>query len=192
MMNTSNTWAGCCMTRCDEQKTHTDDQIWVLLQSHIQIIPCVFQQAAVRLQCVLTLQKLYEEKDFISRLELFTSRFKVTERLWRPVELLKHRDWTCTTADDRCAHGSMPCIVAPVSLNVLQTFIQRFVETSSLLHHDSERERREKEIIWSTETESYECKEEKEPLQTAVWTASTGLNKLSGTKQDLWSVHGEN
>ncbi|ROL53580.1 Cohesin subunit SA-1 [Anabarilius grahami] len=34
------------------------------------------KQAAVRLQCVLTLQKLYEEKDFISRLELFTSRFK--------------------------------------------------------------------------------------------------------------------
>ncbi|XP_042626432.1 cohesin subunit SA-1 isoform X2 [Cyprinus carpio] len=34
------------------------------------------KQAAVRLQCVLTLQKLYVEKDFISRLELFTSRFK--------------------------------------------------------------------------------------------------------------------
>ncbi|XP_048044969.1 cohesin subunit SA-2 isoform X1 [Megalobrama amblycephala] len=34
------------------------------------------KQAAVRLRCVLTLQKLYEEKDFISRLELFTSRFK--------------------------------------------------------------------------------------------------------------------
>lgn len=33
------------------------------------------KQAAVRLQCVLTLQKLYE-KDFISQLELFTSRFK--------------------------------------------------------------------------------------------------------------------
>ncbi|XP_058653102.1 cohesin subunit SA-1 isoform X2 [Onychostoma macrolepis] len=34
------------------------------------------KQAAVRLQCVSTLQKLYVEKDFISRLELFTSRFK--------------------------------------------------------------------------------------------------------------------
>ncbi|XP_067312828.1 cohesin subunit SA-1 isoform X4 [Pseudorasbora parva] len=33
------------------------------------------KQAAVRLQCVRTLQKLYE-KDFISQLELFTSRFK--------------------------------------------------------------------------------------------------------------------
>ncbi|KAI4871356.1 hypothetical protein NFI96_026581 [Prochilodus magdalenae] len=37
------------------------------------------KQASVRMQCVLTLQKLYEEKDFIGRLELFTSRFK--ERL---------------------------------------------------------------------------------------------------------------
>ncbi|XP_043087259.1 cohesin subunit SA-2 [Puntigrus tetrazona] len=34
------------------------------------------KQAAVRLQCVLALQKLYVEKDFISHLELFTSRFK--------------------------------------------------------------------------------------------------------------------
>ncbi|XP_052010665.1 cohesin subunit SA-2 [Xyrauchen texanus] len=34
------------------------------------------KQAAVRLQCVLTMQKLYEEKDFIGRLELFTNRFK--------------------------------------------------------------------------------------------------------------------
>ncbi|XP_073778483.1 cohesin subunit SA-3 isoform X2 [Danio rerio] len=34
------------------------------------------KQAAVRLQCVLTLQKLFEEKDFLSRLEFFTSRFK--------------------------------------------------------------------------------------------------------------------
>ncbi|KAG1934625.1 cohesin subunit SA-2 [Pimephales promelas] len=33
------------------------------------------KQAAVRLQCVLTLQKLYEQ-EFISRLELFTSRFR--------------------------------------------------------------------------------------------------------------------
>ncbi|XP_053505502.1 cohesin subunit SA-3 isoform X1 [Ictalurus furcatus] len=37
------------------------------------------KQASVRLQCVLSLQKLYEEKSFIGRLELFTSRFK--ERL---------------------------------------------------------------------------------------------------------------
>ncbi|XP_056625345.1 cohesin subunit SA-3 [Triplophysa dalaica] len=34
------------------------------------------KQAPVRLKCVLTLQKLYGEKDFIGRLELFTSRFK--------------------------------------------------------------------------------------------------------------------
>ncbi|KAM9457338.1 cohesin subunit SA-3 isoform 1-T1 [Clarias gariepinus] len=37
------------------------------------------KQATVRLQCVLSLQKLYAEKSFIGRLELFTSRFK--ERL---------------------------------------------------------------------------------------------------------------
>ncbi|KAB5554165.1 hypothetical protein PHYPO_G00047050 [Pangasianodon hypophthalmus] len=37
------------------------------------------KQASVRLRCVLSLQKLYEEKSFIGRLELFTSRFK--ERL---------------------------------------------------------------------------------------------------------------
>lgn len=35
------------------------------------------QQASVRLQCVLSLQKLYVEESFIGRLELFTSRFKV-------------------------------------------------------------------------------------------------------------------
>uniref|UniRef100_A0AAY5F4Y0 Cohesin subunit SA n=1 Tax=Electrophorus electricus TaxID=8005 RepID=A0AAY5F4Y0_ELEEL len=34
------------------------------------------KQASVRLQCVLALQKLYAERSFISRLELFTSRFK--------------------------------------------------------------------------------------------------------------------
>ncbi|XP_062874982.1 cohesin subunit SA-3 isoform X2 [Trichomycterus rosablanca] len=34
------------------------------------------KQASVRMQCVLALQKLYEEKSFISRMELFTSRFK--------------------------------------------------------------------------------------------------------------------
>ncbi|KAL7861045.1 hypothetical protein AOLI_G00173940 [Acnodon oligacanthus] len=37
------------------------------------------KQASVRMQSVLSLQKLYEEQDFIGRLELFTSRFK--ERL---------------------------------------------------------------------------------------------------------------
>ncbi|KAL6475866.1 hypothetical protein MHYP_G00143650 [Metynnis hypsauchen] len=37
------------------------------------------KQAGVRMQSVLSLQKLYEEQDFIGRLELFTSRFK--ERL---------------------------------------------------------------------------------------------------------------
>ncbi|XP_030621225.1 cohesin subunit SA-1 [Chanos chanos] len=34
------------------------------------------KQAPVRLQCVLALQRLYQEKDFIGRLELFTSRFR--------------------------------------------------------------------------------------------------------------------
>ncbi|KAM3850030.1 cohesin subunit SA-1-like [Diretmus argenteus] len=34
------------------------------------------KQSPVRLQCVLALQSLYQEKDFIGRLELFTSRFK--------------------------------------------------------------------------------------------------------------------
>ncbi|XP_065098425.1 cohesin subunit SA-1 [Paramisgurnus dabryanus] len=34
------------------------------------------KQAVVRLKCVLTLQKLYEEKNFIGQLELFTTRFK--------------------------------------------------------------------------------------------------------------------
>ncbi|KAM3866989.1 cohesin subunit SA-1 [Diretmus argenteus] len=34
------------------------------------------KQSPVRLQCVLALQMLYQEKDFIGRLELFTSRFK--------------------------------------------------------------------------------------------------------------------
>ncbi|XP_027027588.1 cohesin subunit SA-3 isoform X1 [Tachysurus fulvidraco] len=34
------------------------------------------KQPSVRLQCVLSLQKLYKEKSFIGRLELFTSRFK--------------------------------------------------------------------------------------------------------------------
>ena len=38
---------------------------------------CVPQQGVVRLQCVRALQGLYQEKDFIGRLELFTSRFKV-------------------------------------------------------------------------------------------------------------------
>uniref|UniRef100_W5KR05 Cohesin subunit SA n=1 Tax=Astyanax mexicanus TaxID=7994 RepID=W5KR05_ASTMX len=37
------------------------------------------KQPGVRVQAVLSLQKLYEEQDFIGRLELFTSRFK--ERL---------------------------------------------------------------------------------------------------------------
>ncbi|KAF7698315.1 cohesin subunit SA-1 isoform X2 [Silurus meridionalis] len=37
------------------------------------------KQASVRLQCLLSLQKLYAEQSFIGRLELFTSRFK--ERL---------------------------------------------------------------------------------------------------------------
>ncbi|XP_072550432.1 cohesin subunit SA-3 [Salminus brasiliensis] len=37
------------------------------------------KQASVRMQSVLSLQRLYEEKDFIGRLELFTNRFK--ERL---------------------------------------------------------------------------------------------------------------
>uniref|UniRef100_A0AAY5K8G0 Cohesin subunit SA n=1 Tax=Esox lucius TaxID=8010 RepID=A0AAY5K8G0_ESOLU len=35
------------------------------------------KQASVRLQCVRALQGLYKETDFIGRLELFTSRFKV-------------------------------------------------------------------------------------------------------------------
>lgn len=35
------------------------------------------QQSPVRLQCVHALQGLYQEKEFIGRLELFTSRFKV-------------------------------------------------------------------------------------------------------------------
>lgn len=35
------------------------------------------QQSPVRLQCVRALQGLYQEKEFIGRLELFTSRFKV-------------------------------------------------------------------------------------------------------------------
>ncbi|XP_051810659.1 cohesin subunit SA-1 [Acanthochromis polyacanthus] len=34
------------------------------------------RQSPVRLQCVRTLQDLYQEKEFIGRLELFTSRFK--------------------------------------------------------------------------------------------------------------------
>lgn len=37
------------------------------------------QQSPVRLQCVRALQGLYQEKDFIGRLELFTSRFKVRD-----------------------------------------------------------------------------------------------------------------
>ncbi|XP_060757256.1 cohesin subunit SA-1 [Neoarius graeffei] len=41
------------------------------------------KQASVRLQCVLSLQKLYVEESFIGRLELFTSRFK--ERLLKMV-----------------------------------------------------------------------------------------------------------
>uniref|UniRef100_A0A672GYI6 Stromal antigen 3 n=1 Tax=Salarias fasciatus TaxID=181472 RepID=A0A672GYI6_SALFA len=34
------------------------------------------KQSPVRLQCVRALQGLYQEKEFIGRLELFTSRFK--------------------------------------------------------------------------------------------------------------------
>lgn len=37
------------------------------------------QQSPVRLQCVCALQALYKEKEFIGRLELFTSRFKVRD-----------------------------------------------------------------------------------------------------------------
>uniref|UniRef100_A0A8C6KDE9 Stromal antigen 3 n=1 Tax=Nothobranchius furzeri TaxID=105023 RepID=A0A8C6KDE9_NOTFU len=36
------------------------------------------KQSPVRLQCVRALQGLYKEKEFIGRLELFTSRFKVS------------------------------------------------------------------------------------------------------------------
>uniref|UniRef100_A0A3Q3KCE5 SCD domain-containing protein n=1 Tax=Monopterus albus TaxID=43700 RepID=A0A3Q3KCE5_MONAL len=36
------------------------------------------KQNAVRLKCVRALQGLYQEKEFIGRLELFTSRFKVS------------------------------------------------------------------------------------------------------------------
>uniref|UniRef100_A0A3Q0R314 SCD domain-containing protein n=1 Tax=Amphilophus citrinellus TaxID=61819 RepID=A0A3Q0R314_AMPCI len=36
------------------------------------------KQSPVRLQCVRALQGLYQEKEFIGRLELFTSRFKVS------------------------------------------------------------------------------------------------------------------
>lgn len=35
------------------------------------------QQSPVRLQCVRALQGLYQEREFIGRLELFTNRFKV-------------------------------------------------------------------------------------------------------------------
>uniref|UniRef100_A0A3B4Z988 SCD domain-containing protein n=2 Tax=Seriola lalandi dorsalis TaxID=1841481 RepID=A0A3B4Z988_SERLL len=34
------------------------------------------KQSPVRMQCVRALQGLYQEKEFIGRLELFTSRFK--------------------------------------------------------------------------------------------------------------------
>lgn len=57
-----------------------------LKQESIQVIKSVLlyfvffpsQQSPVRLQCVRALQGLYQEKEFIGRLELFTSRFKVS------------------------------------------------------------------------------------------------------------------
>lgn len=67
----------------DKVRTHriwrtTSEQCPSKFQVLLPGCVCVFpQQPSVRLQCVLSLQKLYKEKSFIGRLELFTSRFKV-------------------------------------------------------------------------------------------------------------------
>ncbi|KAK7137452.1 hypothetical protein R3I94_013180 [Phoxinus phoxinus] len=54
-----------------------DNPVRFLNDEHLKYVGWMLhdKQAAVRLQCVLTLQKLYEQ-EFISRLELFTSRFR--------------------------------------------------------------------------------------------------------------------
>ncbi|KAG7269026.1 hypothetical protein CRUP_010741 [Coryphaenoides rupestris] len=62
------------------------------------------KQAVVRLQCVCALQALYQERDFLGRLEFFTSRFKchyhgayLVDSLW-DVAGSELRDWETMTS----------------------------------------------------------------------------------------------
>lgn len=42
----------------------------------------VLQQAEVRLKCLLGLQGIYSRKELVSRMDLFTNRFKVNKLLF--------------------------------------------------------------------------------------------------------------
>lgn len=44
--------------------------------------PFVLQQAEVRLKCLLGLQGIYSRKELVSRMDLFTNRFKVNKLLF--------------------------------------------------------------------------------------------------------------
>lgn len=66
---------------CTKKSVH-HEQTWELVCMQVKESVLLFstsfpQQSPVRMQCVRALQGLYQEKEFIGRLELFTSRFKV-------------------------------------------------------------------------------------------------------------------
>lgn len=48
----------------------------------------VLQQAEVRLKCLLGLQEIYSRKELVSRMDLFTNRFKVNKLLFAVFSVL--------------------------------------------------------------------------------------------------------
>ncbi|XP_066498043.1 cohesin subunit SA-3 isoform X2 [Hoplias malabaricus] len=107
------------------------------------------KQASVRMQSVLSLQKLYEEEDFIGRLELFTSRFKerllnmvldkdsdVAEETVKLLLLIKQK-MEDTLTDEECscvyplvfaAHRGLASVAGEFLYYVLCTEVNHFAE----------------------------------------------------------------
>lgn len=68
----------------------------------------VLQQAEVRLKCLLGLQGIYSRKELVSRMDLFTNRFKVNKLLFAGFLSL---GWGVYTGPDVLIRADLPTLL---------------------------------------------------------------------------------